>query len=122
MIIVIDDSAMKVIACCEFAVVTKSKFLHDKRQCGFRTSPVHLISNENPIIMKLVENLGNTDRTIRILISAVIVFLFAAEFIGGLLATVLLALGAVLVATAFVGFCPLYSLLGLGGRRKRRRL
>lgn len=35
---------------------------------------------QNPIIMKLGENIGNTDRTIRILISAVIVFLFAAEF------------------------------------------
>ena len=46
--------------------------------------------------MKLVENLGNTDKVIRILISAVIVFLFATEFIGGLLAAGLLAFGAIL--------------------------
>lgn len=70
--------------------------------------------------MKLVENIGNTDRTIRILISAVIVFLLASELINGVLATTLLALGAILVATALVGFCPVYGLFGLGSRKKRR--
>lgn len=75
---------------------------------------------QNLIVMKLVNNIGNTDRTIRILISALIVFLFAAEFINGVLAITLLALGAILVVTALVGFCPLYGLFGVGSQRKRR--
>lgn len=69
--------------------------------------------------MKLVENLGDVDRTIRVLISAVIVFLFAAGFIGGVLVIGLMTFGAILTVTALVGFCPLYAFLGLGSRKKR---
>lgn len=69
--------------------------------------------------MKLVENMGTADRTIRLTIFAVIVFLFAAGLIGGSLAAVLLSISAVLALTAFVGFCPLYKLLGITSRKRK---
>ena len=59
------------------------------------------------------KNMGKTDRIVRILIAAVVVGLFGAKIITGLLATVLLVLAAVFVLTSFVSFCPLYTLVGL---------
>lgn len=69
--------------------------------------------------MRLIENIGNADRTIRLTISAVIVFLFAADLIGGPLAAALLSLSAILVLTALAGFCPLYKLSGISTRKRR---
>lgn len=59
------------------------------------------------------KNMGKMDRIIRILVAVVVVGLFGAKIITGLLATVLLVLAAVFVLTSFVSFCPLYTLLGL---------
>lgn len=69
--------------------------------------------------MKLDENLGAADKAIRVIVSAVIVILFLMDVIGGPLAAGLLALSAILVLTALVGFCPLYKMFGIASRRKR---
>lgn len=69
--------------------------------------------------MKLVENLGAADKAVRVIVAAVIVFLFLMDLIGGPLAAGLLALSAILVLTALVGFCPLYKIFGIASRRKR---
>lgn len=69
--------------------------------------------------MRFIENIGNADRTIRLAISAAIVFLFAADLIGGSLAAALLSLSAILVLTALAGFCPLYKLLGIASRERK---
>lgn len=68
--------------------------------------------------MKLVENLGAADKAVRVIVAAVIVFLFLMDLIGGPLAAGLLALSAILVLTALVGFCPLYKIFGIASRRK----
>ena len=69
--------------------------------------------------MRLTENLGAADKAVRVIVSAVIVFLFLMDLIGGPLAAGLLALSAILVLTALVGFCPLYKMFGIASRRKR---
>lgn len=69
--------------------------------------------------MKLVENLGTTDKVIRLVISAAIVILFVADLIGGPLAAGLLSLSAILAFTALVGFCPLYKVFGIDSRKRR---
>ena len=57
-------------------------------------------------------NMGNTDRIIRVLIAAVIAVLFINNTITGIFAYTLLAVGVIFLLTSLVGSCPLYSLLG----------
>jgi len=59
------------------------------------------------------KNMGNADRTIRILIAAVIATLFFTNVITGTLGIVLLVLAAVFVLTSLVSFCPLYAPFGM---------
>ncbi|MCL4281744.1 MAG: DUF2892 domain-containing protein [Flavobacteriales bacterium] len=59
------------------------------------------------------QNLGNTDRLIRISAAVVIAVLVYAEVVTGPWAMVLLAVAAVLVITGFIRFCPLYRLFGI---------
>lgn len=58
-------------------------------------------------------NEGSTDRLVRVVIG---IILLAAGLFGGLsgaLAIVADVAGAVLLLTGLVGFCPLYTLLGI---------
>jgi len=59
------------------------------------------------------KNMGNTDRIIRIIIAVVVVALFATNIISGLVATVLLVIAGIFVATSFVSFCPIYAIVGV---------
>ena len=58
------------------------------------------------------KNMGATDRVIRILIAAVIAYLFYTNVITGVLAIVLLVIAGIFVLTSFVSFCPIYSIFG----------
>jgi len=53
-------------------------------------------------------NLSNTDRTVRIIIAAVLAYLYFSGIVTGILGIILLALGVILVLTGIVAFCPLY--------------
>ncbi|MGV6828777.1 MAG: YgaP family membrane protein [Flavobacteriales bacterium] len=59
------------------------------------------------------KNMGGADRIIRIIIAAVIGYLFYNGTIAGTLGYVLLALAIVFLLTSFINFCPLYTLLGI---------
>ena len=61
----------------------------------------------------MVRNESNTDRILRALIGAALLIAWIAGWLGGALAVVLGIVGLVLVATAIVGFCPLYRVLGI---------
>ncbi|MFW5657416.1 MAG: YgaP family membrane protein [Mariniphaga sp.] len=54
-------------------------------------------------------NMGMLDRFIRAIIAIAIAALFFTEIITGTLGIVLLAIGAILLLTSLVGFCPLYA-------------
>lgn len=58
-------------------------------------------------------NMGNADRVIRVLLAAVIAFLFFTNTITGTMGIVLLSLAGVFVLTSLVSFCPLYTIFGL---------
>jgi len=64
------------------------------------------------------KNMGTIDKSVRILIAAVVVLLFFTNVISGVLAYVLLAFAAVFVLTSFLSFCPLYLPFGLNTRKK----
>ncbi len=65
-------------------------------------------------------NMGNTDRIIRVLIAAAIAVLFINNSIVGILAYVLLGVGAIFLLTSLVGSCPFYSLLGINTCRVKK--
>ncbi|MCB0459359.1 MAG: DUF2892 domain-containing protein [Flavobacteriaceae bacterium] len=59
------------------------------------------------------KNMGNADKTVRILIAIVIGILYFTNVISGTLGLVLLILAAVFVLTSLISFCPLYAPLGI---------
>ncbi|MBV2225488.1 MULTISPECIES: DUF2892 domain-containing protein [Sphingobacterium] len=64
-------------------------------------------------------NMGPQDKTIRIIIAVIIAVLFFTKVISGTLAIVLLVVAGIFVLTSLIGFCPLYSLLGVNTCRKK---
>jgi hypothetical protein len=55
-------------------------------------------------------NLSKLDRTIRVVVAALLAYLYFAGIVTGALGIVFVVLGAVLVVTAIAGYCPLYAL------------
>jgi hypothetical protein len=70
--------------------------------------------------MKFNPNIGSIDKVIRILISAIIGFLFYSHVIEGAVAIILLILAAVFVLTSFVGTCPLYLPFGINTKTDKK--
>lgn len=59
------------------------------------------------------KNVGNTDRIIRLVMAAVFAYLYFSGTVTGTLGLVLVVLGAVFALTSLVGFCPIYTMLGV---------
>ena len=59
------------------------------------------------------KNVGNKDRTLRIILAITLLVLYYFQVIEGTFAIVLLAISGVLLLTSLVHFCPLYSILGI---------
>jgi hypothetical protein len=59
------------------------------------------------------QNVGNLDRTLRLLAAALIAVLYFAHVISGTLAIVLLVVAAIFIVTSFINFCPIYAIFGL---------
>lgn len=58
------------------------------------------------------KNMGNADRLIRVIIAAVVAFLFYNGTLSGTLGLVLMIFAAVFVGTSLIRFCPLYKIFG----------
>jgi len=58
------------------------------------------------------QNIGTTDKIIRILIAVIIAVLFFTGVVKGTAGIVLLIFAGVLVVTSLVSFCGLYTVLG----------
>ena len=59
------------------------------------------------------KNMGSADRVVRVLLAAVIAFLYFTNVVTGTLGLVLLVLAVVFALTSFVSFCPLYAPFGI---------
>jgi hypothetical protein len=58
------------------------------------------------------KNMGMLDRGIRVVVAATFLLLVALGVVNGFVGYVLAVLGAVLLLTSLVSFCPLYTLVG----------
>ncbi|WP_281322367.1 YgaP family membrane protein [Flavobacterium aestivum] len=65
------------------------------------------------------KNIGPTDKMIRSVIGIIIAILYYSGIINGTLAIILLAFAIVLLLTSFIGFSPLYKLLGINTNNKK---
>jgi len=59
------------------------------------------------------KNMGTSDRIIRVIIAAIVAFLYFNGTISGITGTILLVLAVVFVLTSLVSFCPLYAPFGI---------
>jgi hypothetical protein len=59
------------------------------------------------------KNMGAADKSIRILVAAIIGVLYYMGTISGTLGIILLVLAGVFVLTSFISFCPLYAPFGI---------
>ena len=66
------------------------------------------------------KNMGNIDRIVRIVIAALIAFLFFTNQITGTLGLILIIFAVVLLLTSFIGFCPLYLPLALKTNKSKK--
>jgi len=62
------------------------------------------------------QNESTVDRVIRFVLGAVLVYAWYAMLVTGVLATVALVIGVVLMLTGLIGWCALYSLFGMSTR------
>jgi len=63
--------------------------------------------------MKIIKNVGVVERVIRFVLAEVF-FLGAFFFVSPVLGMVLYGISLILLVTAFIGFCPLYTVLHIG--------
>lgn len=58
------------------------------------------------------KNMGNIDKLIRIVFALLLIGLYLLNIIEGTFGLVAAGLGLVFIITSFLGFCPLYSIIG----------
>ncbi len=58
-------------------------------------------------------NVGKTDKLIRLAVAVVLGVLYFTGTVTGVFAYVALAIGVIMLLTAVLGTCPLYSLFGM---------
>ena len=61
----------------------------------------------------MTKNMGMTDRTVRIIVAAVVAILAFTGIVKGTFLYILVALAAVFVATSAMGWCGIYALFGV---------
>lgn len=64
-------------------------------------------------------NMGTADKVVRILVAVAIAALYFLGQISGILATVLMVLAGIFIATSFLSFCPLYLPFGFSTKKKQ---
>jgi hypothetical protein len=69
--------------------------------------------------MVMKKNMGNVDRTLRVLLAVAIAVLYFTNVINGTLGLVLVILAVVFVLTSLVSFCPLYLPFGIKTFKKK---
>lgn len=58
-------------------------------------------------------NMGSFDKTVRLIIAALLVVLYFLGVVEGVFGTVALGVSVVFTLTSVIGFCPLYAVFGI---------
>lgn len=58
-------------------------------------------------------NMSSADRIIRVIIAVIFAALYLTGTVPGTLGLVLTIIAVVFLLTSFIGFCPLYTILGM---------
>ena len=64
--------------------------------------------------------MGTTDKIIRLAMAALVAILYFTDVIPGTLGIILLIVAGVFVLTSLISFCPLYPLLGMNTKEKKK--
>ncbi len=67
------------------------------------------------------KNMGRGDRTLRLAAAAVFAVLLISGIVKGTVAVILAIIAAILVITAFVGFCPAYGSCGISTKGQGKK-
>jgi hypothetical protein len=59
------------------------------------------------------KNMGSVDRIIRLVIAAVLAYIYFGGIQTGAVGVVLLVISGIMLVTSLINFCPLYTLLGI---------
>lgn len=59
------------------------------------------------------QNMGTIDRVIRTALALIVAFMYFTDKLSGLAAIILGIFAVVFLLTSMVGFCPLYTVLGI---------
>lgn len=59
------------------------------------------------------KNVGTIDKVVRLVIAAIVTYLYFTGVITGTLGIVLIALAGIFVVTSLINFCPLYAIFGV---------
>ena len=65
------------------------------------------------------KNMGIIDRSIRTILAVVVVILYVTGNITGMAAVILGVIAVIFLVTSAVGFCPLYTILGMSTNKKK---
>lgn len=65
------------------------------------------------------KNMGNTDRVFRVIAAIIFAVLYFTGTVTGIFGIILVVLGAIFLATSFISFCPLYTLVGMNTCEKK---
>lgn len=67
----------------------------------------------------MVQNVASADRVIRVVLALLISILLFTHVISGTVGIILGIVGIVFLITSFIGFCPLYKLIGISTKKKK---
>jgi len=65
------------------------------------------------------KNMGIIDRSIRTILAVVVVILYVTGNITGMAAVILGVIAVIFLVTSAVGFCPLYTVLGISTLKEK---
>lgn len=65
------------------------------------------------------QNMGKTDRVIRLILAIVMTGLFLGKVVTDSFGLILVILSAIFLLTSFIKFCPLYLPFGINTNRKK---
>jgi Na+(H+)/acetate symporter ActP len=68
--------------------------------------------------MKIINNMHVIDRAVRAILALAVIILYFMGQLSGAAAVILGIIAVIFLATACVGYCPLYQLLGISTKGK----